>query len=40
MLADILQYELTDVTTQWFAVVNCLRAAAQEHEDGDEPATS
>ena len=40
MLADILQYELTEMTTQWFAIINRLRAEAEERADGATMPTS
>ena len=40
MLADILEYELAGVTTQWFAVINRLREVAEERGVGSESPTS
>ena len=39
MLADVLQYELGDVTTQWYAIIDRLRQEAEQRDDGAEAST-
>ncbi len=39
MLADVLQYELGDVTTQWYAIIDRLREEAEQRDDGTEAST-
>ena len=39
MLADVLQYELGDVTTQWYAIIDRLREEAEQRDDGVEAST-